>query len=440
VHAPYWSLRVRWKIFGFMFAFALLGQVERNSLSIAAAHIMPELKLSQLQIGWLEEAFLIGYTIFQLPGGLFGQRLGARRTLVIIGLAAWAAMIAMALAPELFVGTTRFLAMLTAQLSLGVALAALYPVSTGVFETWFPPRQWGLVQGLQTVGSLLGAAIAPALVASLMVVVGWQRALVYASLPAIVLVALWGWYGRNSPREHAAVSAAELAELSRGAVTQIDRTIGLAKLLPMMVSRNVMLLTFSYLCMNYAFYLIASWRFLYLVQERHFSVLESGWLATLPALCSAIAAGLGGALADALCRRYGVRWGLRLIPLVALPAAGVLLLVAVGTVHPYGSVVAIASCFACLELTEGPYWAAVMNVGRENAMAASGVMNTGGNAGGILAIPVIAYLSGHQSWHAAFLIAACFAIAAAIAWLGIDGRRSEGAESKGTAAIRLDHT
>jgi ACS family glucarate transporter-like MFS transporter len=417
-------MRVRWKIFAFMFAFALLAYFEQKSLTIAAERMMPELKLSQLQIGWLEQAFLVGYTIFQLPGGLFGQRFGARRTFVIIGLAAWAAMVAMPLAPELFGGTNLFLAMLTAQLALGVALAAVYPVSTGVFETWFAPQQWGLVQGLQTVGSNLGTAIAAPLIASFMLVVGWQRALVYTSLPAIVLVALWGWYGRNSPREHPAVSAAELAELSHGAVTQIDTTIGLAKLLRVLANRNVMLLTFSYLSMNYAFYLIANWCFLYLVQERHFSVFNSGWLATAPPLCAAIAAGLGGAFADALCRRYGVRWGLRLIPLVALPAAGVLLLVAVGTLHPYGAVVAIAGCFACVELTEGAYWAAVMNVGREDAMAASAVMNTGGNGGGIVAIPVVAYLSGHQSWHAAFLIGACFAIAGAIAWLGIDARRS----------------
>lgn len=416
-----------------MFAFALLAYVQQKSLTIAAERIMPELKLSQLQIGWLEQAFLVGYTIFQLPGGLCGQRFGARSTFVIIGLAAWAAMVAMPLAPQLFAGTMLFSAMLTAQLLLGVAQAAVFPVSTGVFETWFPPSRWGLVQGLQTFGQNLGAAITPPMIASLMLLFGWQLAMVYASLPAIVLVALWGWYGRNSPREHPAVSAAELGELPTGGVTQIDSSIGLAKLLRMMGSRNVMLLAFSYLSMNYAFYLLANWCFLYLVQERHFSVLESGWLAIAPAFCSAVAAGLGGGFADALCRRYGVRWGLRLIPLVALPAAGVLLLVAVDTAHPYGAVLALASCFACVELTEGSYWAAVMNVGREDAMAAGGVMNTGGNGGGLVAIPVVAYLSGHKSWHAAFLIGACFSIAGAIAWLGIDARRSVTAEFKAPA-------
>ena len=118
-------MRVRWKIFAFMFAFALLAYFEQKSLTIAAERMMPELKLSQLQIGWLEQAFLVGYTIFQLPGGLFGQRFGARRTFVITGLAAWAAMVAM---PLRRLSRNYVLAMLTAQLALGVALAAVYPI------------------------------------------------------------------------------------------------------------------------------------------------------------------------------------------------------------------------------------------------------------------------------------------------------------------------
>lgn len=407
-----------------MFAFALLACVQQRSLTVAAERIMPELKLSQLQIGWLEQAFLIGYAVFQVPGGFFGQRFGARSTFVIIGFTAWATMVAMPLAPHLFVGTMLFSAMLASQFLLGTAQAAIFPVSTGVLETWFPPSRWGLVQGLQIMGFDLGGAITTPLIAALMLVVGWQPALVYASLPSIVLVALWSWYGRNSPQVHPAVSAAELAELSVKGVRQIDRSIGLADVLRIMASRNVMLMTVSYLCMNYAYFLIANWCFLYLVQDRHFSVLESGWLATAPPFCSAIAAGLGGGFADALCRRFGVVWGLRLIPLVALPAAGVLLLVAVGTVYPYGAVLALASCFACIEITQGSYWAAVMNVGREDAMVVGAVMNSGGIAGGIVAIPVIAYLSGRHLWHAAFLIGSCLAIAGAIAWLGIDARRS----------------
>ena len=157
-------------------------------------------------------------------------------------------------------------------------------------------------------------------------------------------------------------------------------------------------LTLSYLCMNYAFYLIANWTFLYLVQERHFTVLEGGWLAATPPLAAGFGAGLGGQLAAVLERRRGVRRGLRLVPLVSLPAAGLLLFVAVGAANGYLAAFALALCFACVELNEGPYWAAAMHVGRADTMAATGVLNTGGNLGGVIATPIIAYLSAHQGW------------------------------------------
>src|SRR5256885_14569642 len=59
-------------------------------------------------------------------------------------------------------------------------------------------------------------------------------------------------------------------------------TLSLHDALPiwaLLQNRDVLLLTVSYLCMNYVFYLLANWCFLYLVQERHITVLESGWLA-----------------------------------------------------------------------------------------------------------------------------------------------------------------
>jgi predicted MFS family arabinose efflux permease len=53
-------------------------------------------------------------------------------------------------------------------------------------------------------------------------------------------------------------------------------------------------------------------------------------------------------------------------------------------------------------------------------MAATGVMNTGGNLGGIIGVPIVAYLSGHHSWNAAFIIGFIMALLAAAAWFAVD--------------------
>jgi MFS transporter, ACS family, glucarate transporter len=416
-------MRVRWKIFLFLFGFGFITYLQQRGIPVASYQMMPQLNLSQVQIGWLEEALLLGYTTLQFPGGVLGQRLGARRTFVIIGLVACAASVATPLAPLLLAGAALFAALAALQLLLGASQGPVFPVSAGVFQTWFAPDRWPLVQGLQSMGLQLGAAVTPPLIAWLMSAFDWQRALLWTALPTLILIGAWAWYGRNSPAEHPAVSAAELTELAAHPAPPVDSTISWQRMWALMKNRDVLLLTASYVCMNYVFYLLANWCYLYLVQERHFTVLESGWLASTPPLAAAIAAGVGGALASSFAVRYGVRRGLALVPLASLPAAAVLQFLAVDAANAYLAVVALALCFAAVELNEGPYWAAIMHVGRADAMAASGLLNTGGNAGGLIATPIVAYLSGHHEWTLAFVIGAGFALAGAAAWLAVDPAR-----------------
>jgi ACS family glucarate transporter-like MFS transporter len=408
---------IRWRIFSFLFGFGFLAYIQQKTITVAAEPMMPALGLSQLQIGYIEQAFVLGYAIFQMPGGIIGQRLGARLTFVVIGITAFLATLAMPLLPEFFNGPALFAALMGVQLLLGLSQGAIFPISAGVFESWFPAKRWAFVQGLQTAGLGLGAALTPPLIVYLMTRLGWQRALVWASLPALALIALWAWYGRNTPREHPSVSARELADI--GTQPQTHSSLSIKQLAAIVANRNVVLLFVSYMSMNYTFYLLSNWVFLYLIQERHFSSLESSWLAMAPPLAAALGAGLGGLITSALTQRFGSLWGYRILPLVAMVSAAALLLLAVNASNPYLAVAALASCFGTVELTEGAFWGAGMTVGRGDTMAVCGFMNTGGNLGGIIGIPIVAYFSGLHSWNTAFFVGMGFAILSALAWLGI---------------------
>lgn len=414
------GLRIRWRIFGLLFTLGLIAYAQRTSVTIAAEQMMPDLKLTQLQIGWIEQAFVIGYALFQLPGGLIGQRLGARIAFTLFGLTSFVAVMATPAAPQMLGGTPLFVVLLAAGLLLGVAQGGIFPVSSGVFETWFPVGQWSLVQGAQSMGLNLGSAITPPLIAALMESVGWQRALVWTGIPALFVIALWAWYARDTPREHPAVSDAELAELGDLAHATVDAGFSARRLLSVLGHRNTALLAASYLAMNYSFYLIANWCFLYLIQQRHFPVLESGWLSVAPPIAGSLGAGIGGLLTGGLCRRLGSVWGFRMVPLVSLPLAAALLVAVMRTADPYIAVAALTASFGCIELNEGAYWAASMAVGRSDAMAVGGVLNTGGNLGGIIGIPVVAWLSGRHAWGAAFMIGSLCAVVAALLWLWVD--------------------
>lgn len=412
-------VRVRWMIFGYMAAFAFMAYMQRSTLSVAAERIMPELQLSQIQIGWLMWAFVLTYSIFQMPSGVLGQVIGARRAYTALSLVSFIAIMMTPLAPWVLGGTALFVVLLLAQALLGLAQSMVFPMFAGVAEAWFPPRRWALVNGLQTAGMNIGAAMTPPLIVYLERGYGWQGALLWLGLPTLLLTIAWAWYGRDTPRQHPKVRAEELAELGEVAV-EARPPLTRARLLRIAGNRHVLLLAFSYMCMNYAFYLLQNWCFLYLVQERGFSGLQSGIAAMLPPLGAAVGSISGGYLCDRLAQRYGPRLGYRLVPYIALPAAAALLLAAVNVDSAYVAVAALAFAFAAIELNEGPYWAATMQVARSDSAAATGLLNTGGNAGGLIGIPIVAYLSAQGEWNAAFETGAVLAIIAALTWIWVD--------------------
>jgi hypothetical protein len=106
--------------------------------------------------------------------------------------------------------------------------------------------------------------------------------------------------------------------------------------------------------------------------------------------------------------------------MIALPVTGLLLLLTVNLSSPYAAVGTLALAYGVVELCEGPYWAGTMFVARADSMSATGILNTGGNLGGLIGIPIVAHLSGGGHWTLAFIIGAVFAVLGAVAWLGID--------------------
>jgi len=415
--------RVRWPVFALLFAFAFTGYVQRNGVAVAAERMMPELGLSQIEVGWLLTAFLFTYAAFQLPGALAGQWLGARRTLSAVGLATLLASVATAAAPAVAVAGWLFLTLLLARSLLGVAQAALFPVASGTIRAWFPVGAWASAQGLLVTGLWLGAATTPPLVAWLMQEYGWRSALLASSVPSLALVLLWHWFARDRPAEHPAVSRIELDELAANPPDAAGAPVTARRLLMALGQADILRITASYFLMNYVFYLVNFWSFFYLVRERHVTVLEGGWLASLPFVVAGAASAAGGRLADRLCKRWGDRIGMRLLPLAALPASALFLFVTVQVASPYAAVAALCVAFACVEVTEGPFWAATMRLAPADTMAATALLNTGGNLGGVVATPIIAALSAHRGWTAVFATGAMTSLAAAGLWLTIDASR-----------------
>jgi MFS transporter, ACS family, glucarate transporter len=417
-------LRVRRVVLSLLFAFAFTGYVQRTGVAVAAQRMMPELGLTQVQVGWLFTAFLFTYSAFQLPAALAGQWFGARRTLTAIGLATVLASVMTAGAPAVAAGSSLFVALIVARSLLGLAQSALFPVAAGTVRSWFPFGRWASAQGLLVTGLWFGAAATPPLIAWLMQNHGWRAALIITSVPSLLLVAVWHVYGRDRPAEHARVTPAELDELAPNPPGAEAAPVTMQRVLRVLGDPQILRITASYFIMNYVFYLVTFWSFLYLVQERRMTELESGWLASLPFVVAGVAAATGGRLADHLRARFGDRVGMRILPLLALPASALFLYLTVSSASPYWAVAALCLGFGCVEITEGSFWGATMRLAPADTMAATAVLNTGGNLGGVVATPIIAALSAYSGWTVVFATGAALSLTAAALWFTIDASRA----------------
>jgi sugar phosphate permease len=417
--------RIRSLVFVLIFGFACASYLQRQGIGIAAERMMPELGITQVQVGWIMNAFLIAYAVFQVPGGLFGQRFGARRAMVVIGIMSVAASVLTAAAPVIASSTLLFTTLVLARSVLGVAHGGLFPVEAGTIRHWYPVARWSSMLGLLVTGLWTGAAIASPLVAGLMHAYGWQAAILLTSVPSLLLVVLWWVVVRDFPEGHPRVKPAELAELAANPPYDAAAPLTARRVTRVLGDPQILLVTLSYLVMNYVFYLVTFWSFLYLVQDRKLSVLESGWLAALPFVVAGVAAATGGRIADGLRRRFGDRRGPRMLPLVTLPLAALFLYLTVSTADAYAAIAALCLGFACVELNEGNYWCVAMRLAPDDAMAATAVLNTGGNLGGVLGTALVAALSAEGRWDLVFTTGVVTSVIAALLWLTIDPARGD---------------
>jgi MFS transporter, ACS family, glucarate transporter len=411
---------IRWRICALMIVVSFVAYLLRTNMSVAGVPMSADLGLSHVQLGVVLAAFAWGYAIFQFPGGLLGDVIGARRALTILA-ALWGVFnLLVAFVPGTAAGsaTAVVLALMTLRFLMGAAQAPLFPIiGGGTTCHWFPVSGWAFPNALQNFGATFGAAAAGPLIAWLMERFGWRGSFLLTAPAAVLSAGLWWWYVRDRPAEHIEVNTEERRLIEAG------RTAGdLAPVEPgawrvVIRNRQVQLLTAGYFCVNYLFYFFFNWLFVYLIENRGFELLEGGWYASIPWMAGAVGAVYGGWLCDRLWKRLGARRSCRYLGAGGVAAAAVLLLAAGWAPHPLVAVVLLSLCLAAEQFTDAIYWAAAISVAGRRASAACGLMNTGGNlSGGVVAL-VVPLVVDRFGWPAALATGSAFALIAAALWL-----------------------
>ena len=176
--------RRRWAVAGMLFLAAVLNYLDRSILGLLAPTIQKELNLSDGGYAQVVNAFLVAYTISYLFSGRVVDAVGSRASLALF-IAFWSAANALTAAARSVVslGFYRFL--------LGLGEAGGYTASPKVVSEWFAPKERAFAVGLYSIGSSVGATIAPLLVMFSATRFGWRGAFVITGLLGLLWIVPW---------------------------------------------------------------------------------------------------------------------------------------------------------------------------------------------------------------------------------------------------------
>ncbi len=230
--------RVRYGVLAFACVLSMVTYLDRVSIGIVAGNIESEFGLTNSQMGVLFGAFVLAYSLFEVPSGWLGDVFGPKRTLIRIVLW-WSFFTALTglirpfsvdLGPFVFTG---FAALLVVRFLFGAGEAGAYPNISRSFHNWFPFGERGSAQGAVWMAGRFGGGITPLVVGSLIffvqlpdgsIVEHWRHIFwILGGLGATWCAGFWWWF-RDRPDQPSAGTMP--SESSRKAPSPLWRPVG----------------------------------------------------------------------------------------------------------------------------------------------------------------------------------------------------------------------
>nr|WP_041756222.1 MFS transporter [Bradyrhizobium sp. ORS 278] len=427
--------RVRLFIVTMLFLVTTVNYADRATLSIAGPALAKDLHLDPVAMGYVFSAFGWSYVLAQVPGGWLLDRFGSR-WVYACSIVIWSIFTMMQGWIGFLSGGAAIVALFALRFLVGLAEAPSFPANARIVAAWFPSNERGTASAFFNSGQYFATVIFAPLMGWIAHEFGWRHVFTVMGALGIIMGLVWirTMYG---PKEHPGINEAELDYIKQGGAlvdmegakdeTRDGKTsqggptwshIG------QLLSNRMMLGVYiGQYCINTLTYFFLTWFPVYLVKERGLSILQAGFVATLPALCGFIGGVLGGFISDAILRKTGSLTLARKIPIVG----GMLLSMAIIGCNYVDGQALVVGLMALAFFGKGIGalgWAVVSDTSPKEAGGVSGgLFNTFGNLSSITTPIVIGYiLSATGSFNGALVFVGLNALVAAFAYLFIVGR------------------
>lgn len=426
---------VRWFLVFWLFILSAVSYLDRVNISIAGGAIADAYHLSDVQLGRVFSAMLVGYAIFQTLSGRLADRYGSRRVLTF-GVIWWGVFTALtALVPPDI--TAALFLFVVIRFLLGAGEAVIYPSANQFVARWIPIRERGIANGWIFAGVGAGAGLTPPLVTFIMIHYGWRSSFVMCSLIGFIASAIWFFAARDSPEQHPRVSAAELSEIESGLTSASSGKIAESKtvsgartscvLVPwkrVLRSKEICAVTVSYFCYGYVAWIFFSWFYRYLAKVRGLDLKTSAFYSMLPFLAMLVACLAGGMMNDRLTKWKGPRLGRCVLAAGAIALAGVFIAFGSQAKSARLASIVLAGGAGALYLSQSSFWSLTADLAGPSSGSVSGFMNTGNQIGAAITASLTPWIAARYGWTASFLVAAALCFVGAACWLIVNPANS----------------
>ncbi|MEX3927472.1 MULTISPECIES: MFS transporter [Paraburkholderia] len=371
--------RIRWWVAGLMWAAIAINYIDRTVLSAAAPRIQSQFHLSAVEMGVVMSAFFWSYALLQLPAGFLADRLGQKKVLGF-------AVLWWSLATAATGVANGFKSLVALRVALGVGEAGAYPSNAGIASKWFPRSERATVAGIFDSGSKLGGAIALPLIAAMLTAFDWKITFALTGLLGLIWYVVWQFTFSDSPRDHKRVNSEELAHIESDLLAEQSDRAARPPLRKLLAHRNIWAMCIGFFMINYNSYFFITWLPTYLVKARGMTMMEMGWMASLPLLASIVVEIFAGWASD----RVFASGKLSLTATRKLfLVIGLLMASSIGFAA-FADSAAVAVLLLCIAksgttVAASQVWALPADVAPRNAVSmVAGVQNTVSNIGGVV--------------------------------------------------------
>ncbi|MDX9882922.1 MAG: MFS transporter [Prolixibacteraceae bacterium] len=384
---------IRWWMLALLVLAMVVSYIDRGNFSMVAPLLTDLFDLDAQKKGYIFSAFLLGYTLMQIPSGRLVDKYGIKWTYAI-------AYLIWGLTAASFSLATAFWHFLVLRIFLGVTESISGPAGNAYVAKYFREDERGLVNGFLVSGSKIGPAVGAILAGFLIDSYGWRILFLLCGLIPLTWLIPWLLLYTRQEKMQLAPQQSEGTTVKAAP----PKKITLAQLSGKRKTWGIFL---GYLFYGYVWFLYISWLPSYLYEVLGFSIRESGWWAGFSYGCLTLVVILSGYAADRLIHRGYSPSKTRKGFIVAGFLFGTLILFVPFIQSPLIAMTMVVITISGMGLATANTWAITQTVAPPGTVGTlAGIQNFGATFGGFIAPMVTGYtIKITGSYAPAFVLA-----------------------------------